>query len=96
MSDAEKQFDDMAKAGGWGSAERFARLVQFLVVEGRVRDFLCFVQADEGNLDAYLAGIGPEAFEREVLRYLDESGACLAGLQAEARESPACDTRDHF
>lgn len=96
MSDTEKQFDKMAKKGGWGDAERLARLTEFLVIEGRVQDFLSFAQAEETGLDAYLARTEPEAFEREVLRYFEESGASLAGLQSEAEENPVCDGRDHF
>jgi hypothetical protein len=96
MSDTEKQFDDMARKGRWGDAERYARLVEFLVVEGRVEDFLSFVQSEEKDQDAYLAKTGPEAFEREALRYLEESGASLASLQSEAEENPVCDSRDHF
>ena len=40
------------------------------MIEGRVQDFLSLVQAEERSLDAYLARTGPEAFEREVLRYV--------------------------
>ena|ERR1700722_10198421 len=96
MNDTEKQFDDMARKGRWGDTERFARLVEFLVVEGRVQDFLSFVEAEETSLDAYLAKTSPEAFEREMLRYFEESGASLAGLWSEADENPVCDSRDHF
>jgi hypothetical protein len=96
VSDAEKQFEDVVKKGRWGDAERFGRLLEFLVVEGRVQDFLTFVQAGEKSLDAYLARTDPEAFERQALRYFEESGASLAGLRSEADENPVCDSRDHF
>lgn len=96
MSDTEKLFDELARKGGWGEGERVARLMEFILVEGRVQDFLVFVGTGEVSLDAYLARTGPEAFEREALRYLDESGASLAGLRYEAEENPVCDSRDHF
>jgi len=91
-----KQFEDMARKGRWGDAERFARLVEFLVVEGRAQDFMSFVETEERSLDAYLAKTGPEAFERDMLRYFEESGASLASLQSDAEENPLCDSRDHF
>ncbi len=96
MTDTEKLFEAMARRGRWGGGERVARLVEFLVVEGRLEDFLSFTGAKEKRLDAYLARTGPEAFEREALRYFEESGASLAGLQADACENPVCDIRDHF
>jgi hypothetical protein len=96
MSATEKKFEEMARKGRWGDAARFARLLEFLVIEGRVQDFLAFVAAEDQDLDAYLTRTEPDACERAVLRYLEESGAPLAGLQAEAEENPVCDSRDHF
>lgn len=96
MSDTERLFEEMARRGRWGESERVARLLEFLVVEGRGEDFLMFVGAGEMSLDDYLARTGPEAFEREALRYFEESGASLAGIRYEAEENPTCDSRDHF
>lgn len=91
----ERALNRIAKLGRWGATERFANLQQFLSF-GRVRSFLDFVETKDATLDAYISRVGPDAFEREAIRYLDVSNCSLADLWFEAKENPICDTRDHF
>ena len=47
MSDIEKLFNEMATKGEWGDAEWFARLVEFLLIQGRAEDFHSIVGTQE-------------------------------------------------